>query len=169
MDQYGIQWISSVNHHDLKTSAAGQLIIDPRSEEDLMASANSSCGPPTEDDEGDGSIEASATTTNIDQIAAENLIFMARDAQMLSATTSTTNGTNGTVVVTTSDGEQIDCDAIMEQAALIQQHEDTGGGGGGDGDGDEVYRMHDYTDTTPQMVTEEVITDDWVQHQGEER
>ncbi|XP_075148808.1 uncharacterized protein LOC142222520 [Haematobia irritans] len=171
--QYGgIQWIqhhSSINHQvggrrtvgssgrgDMKTT--NELIIDhaPPCDEDLMASANSSSDYIANDDDVDGA-------TNIDQIAAENLIFMARDGQMV-AEIITTNGTdkNGAVVMTTSDGEQIDCDAIMEQAALIQQHEDTGGGG-------EVYTVDPYGDTTPQMVTEEVITDDWVQHQGEER
>lgn len=153
----GIQWIQhhSVNNSgDMKT--AGQLLIDPHPprEEDLMASANSSSSyMATEDDEPD-----SAT---IDQIAAENLIFMARDGQMVTEIiTNATTDKDGNVVVTASDGEQIDCDAIMEQAALIQQHEDAGGG---------VYSVDHFTENTPQMVTEEVITDDWVQHQGEER
>ncbi|KAM7359217.1 uncharacterized protein ACRADG_012923 [Cochliomyia hominivorax] len=155
----GIQWIQhhSSNHSshtgDMKT--AGQLIIDPQPprEEDLMASANSSSDFMTTDNETD-----SAT---IAQIAAENLIFMARDGQMVTEIiTNTTTDTNGTVVVTASDGEQIDCDTIIEQAALIQQHEDAGGG---------VYSVDHFVENTPQMVTEEVITDDWVQHQGEER
>lgn len=176
--QYGgIQWIQHSSVHqkhstghvggvrgvagDMKT--AGQLIIDPQPpcDEELMAGANTSSDYiATEDDD---------ATDNIDQIAAENLIFMARDGQMVAEIIST-NGTdkNGAVVVSASDGEQIDCDAIMQQAALIQQHEDTGGGGGGGtggGGGGDIY----YTDRSPQMVTEEVITDDWVQHQGEER
>uniref|UniRef100_A0A1I8NCD8 C2H2-type domain-containing protein n=1 Tax=Musca domestica TaxID=7370 RepID=A0A1I8NCD8_MUSDO len=176
--QYGgIQWIQHSSVHqkhstghvggvrgvagDMKT--AGQLIIDPQPpcDEELMAGGNTSSDYiATEDDD---------ATDNIDQIAAENLIFMARDGQMVAEIIST-NGTdkNGAVVVSASDGEQIDCDAIMQQAALIQQHEDTGGGGGGGtggGGGGDIY----YTDRSPQMVTEEVITDDWVQHQGEER
>ncbi|XP_065371592.1 uncharacterized protein LOC135963597 [Calliphora vicina] len=155
----GIQWIQhhSSNHSshagDMKT--AGQLMIDPQPprEEDLMASANSSSDYMATEDEAD-----SAT---IAQIAAENLIFMARDGQMMTEIiTNSTTDANGTVVVTASDGEQIDCDAIMEQAALIQQHEDAGGG---------VYSVEHFSENTPQMVTEEVITDDWVQHQGEER
>ncbi|XP_061395219.1 uncharacterized protein LOC133330828 [Musca vetustissima] len=176
--QYGgIQWIQHSSVHQQKHSSihvgsirgggvtgdmktAGQLIIDPQPpcDEELMASTagntTSSEYMATEDDD---------ATDNIDQIAAENLIFMARDGQMV-AEIIPTNGTdkNGAVVVTASDGEQIDCDAIMQQAALIQQHEDSGGGGGG---GADIY----YTDRSPQMVTEEVITDDWVQHQGEER
>lgn len=156
----GLQWIQhhSSNHSsshtgDMKT--AGQLLIDPQPPraEDLMATSavNSSSDFMATEDETD-----SAT---IAQIAAENLIFMARDGQMVTEIiTNATTDTNGTVVVTASDGEQIDCDTIMEQAALIQQHEDAGGG---------VYS--DFTENTPQMVTEEVITDDWVQHQGEER
>ncbi|KNC29754.1 hypothetical protein FF38_05205 [Lucilia cuprina] len=157
----GIQWIQhhSSNHSsshtgDMKT--AGQLLIDPQPprEEDLMASAtNSSADFMHTEDETD-----SAT---IAQIAAENLIFMARDGQMMTEIiTNATTDANGTVVVTASDGEQIDCDSIMEQAALIQQHEDAGGG---------VYTVEHFSENTPQMVTEEVITDDWVQHQGEER
>lgn len=149
----GIQWIQHhSNHSDMKT--AGQLLIDPHPprEEDLMASVNSSSDYMVTEDEGD--------PTNIDQIAAENLIFMARDGQMVTDITSARTDRNGTVVVTASDGEQIDCEDIMQQAALIQQHEDAGGG---------VYSVEHYSENTPQMVTEEVITDDWVQHQGEER
>ncbi|XP_073817194.1 uncharacterized protein [Musca autumnalis] len=165
--QYGgLEWIQHSSVHqkhssthlvgsrssgDMKT--AGQLVIGPQPpcDEELMANTGNTRYITTDDDD---------ATDNIDQIAAENLIFMARDGQMV-AEIIPTNGTdkNGAVVVTASDGEQIDCDAIMQQATLIQQHEDTGGGGG------DIY----YTDTSPQMVTEEVITDDWVQHQGEER
>lgn len=162
--QYGgMQWLqnhSTAMHSHMSGSAsgdmktAGQLVIDPQPprEEDLMASsANSSSDyMGTEDDEPD------TTTASIDLLAAENLILMARDGHMVTE--------NGSVVVTASDGEQIDCEDIMRQAALIQQHEDTGGG---------VYidsaSVEQFDDTTPQMVTEEVITDDWVQHQGEER
>lgn len=162
MDNHGYGGIQWIQHHrdnlsshvgDMKT--AGQLLIDPQPphEEDLMASANSSSDFMVTEDETD-----SVTTA---QIAAENLIFMARDGQMVTEIiTNVAHDANGTVVVTASDGEQIDCDTIMEQAALIQQHEDAGGG---------VYTVEHYTENTPQMVTEEVITDDWVQHQGEER
>ncbi|XP_055923940.1 uncharacterized protein LOC129954209 [Eupeodes corollae] len=69
--------------------------------------------------------------SNIDQIAAENLIFMARDGQM----------------------EIIDSQSEVHGAT----NDDSG-----------IVNFHDdYAET--QMVTEEVITDDWVQHQGEER
>ncbi|XP_055848137.1 RE1-silencing transcription factor [Episyrphus balteatus] len=69
--------------------------------------------------------------SNIDQIAAENLIFMARDGQM----------------------------EIIDGRSEVHH-------GGNDDSG--IVNFHDdYAET--QMVTEEVITDDWVQHQGEER
>lgn len=78
--------------------------------------------------------------SSIDQIAAENLIFMARDGQMeLIDTGGTEVHSNGGT--TTSVGGNDD-------SGIVNFHDD-------------------YAET--QMVTEEVITDDWVQHQGEER
>lgn len=83
------------------------------------------------DSEGDsGNHTDYLVSTNLDQIAAENLIFMARDGQM----------------------------EIIDGSSDVADGNDDSG----------IVNFHeDYAET--QMVTEEVITDDWVQHQGEER
>lgn len=143
---FGIQWIQ--DRGDLKTTN-GQLIVKPQiPSEDDLALANDENGADrgvyhlvTGNDD-DGGIP---NEVDIDQIAAENLIFMARDGQMVAEIIDASTDDNGTVV--TSD--EIDCSEVLQQ---------TGNG-----------FIESFVDTTPQMVTEEVITDDWVQHQGEER
>ncbi|XP_011182607.2 uncharacterized protein Znf569_1 [Zeugodacus cucurbitae] len=145
---FEIQWIQD-DQDDLKTSN-GQLLVKPQisSEDELLANDAAGAGRGTyhlvsghdEDDNVPNEVD-------IDQIAAENLIFMARDGQMVTEIIDATAADNGTVVVATSD--EIDCSEVLQHA----------------GNG----FMDSFVDTTPQMVTEEVITDDWVQHQGEER
>lgn len=78
-------------------------------------------------------VTGNATDEDLDQMAAENLIFMARDGQ-LSEIIAANEGGGGTVLIT-----------------------DTG----------TVYA--ESFDDDAQVVTEEIITDDWVQHQGAER
>uniref|UniRef100_A0A1B0B4W6 C2H2-type domain-containing protein n=1 Tax=Glossina palpalis gambiensis TaxID=67801 RepID=A0A1B0B4W6_9MUSC len=161
MDNH-IRWLQSANdsrmEDDMKT--AGHLLVESQPQPELLANGGSNSDYMATEDECD--------STSIDQIAAENLIFMARDGQMVTEII-TTQGidSNGAVVVAASDGTQIDCEAVMAQAGLLQQHEDLSDSGGG------VYvdgtNVQQYRENTPQMVTEEVITDDWVQHQGEER
>ncbi|XP_054726448.1 uncharacterized protein LOC129236221 [Anastrepha obliqua] len=163
---FEIQWIEG-NPEDLKT-AGGQLIVKPQvpSEEELLANGVVGGSRATYHlvsgaDDNDGNVP---NEVDIDQIAAENLIFMARDGQMVTEIIGDTTDDNGAVVVAATAG--IDCAEALQQAAaavlasneLTHVQEDTGGGFG-----------ENYVDNTPQMVTEEVITDDWVQHQGEER
>ncbi|XP_017047099.1 uncharacterized protein LOC108092112 [Drosophila ficusphila] len=75
-----------------------------------------------------------ATGEDLDHMAAENLIFMARDGQLSEIMAA--NEAGGTVLVTA--------------------------------DGTTVAYAESFDDDA-QVVTEEVITDDWVQHQGAER
>lgn len=145
---FEIQWIQE-DQDDLKT-ANGQLIVKSQlpSEDELLVNDAADAGREayqlvTGNDE-DGNVP---NEVNIDQIAAENLIFMAHDGQMVTEIIDATRANNTTVVVATSD--EIDCSEVLQQ---------TGNG-----------FIDSFVDTTPQMVTEEVITDDWVQHQGEER
>uniref|UniRef100_A0A6P4ET55 LOW QUALITY PROTEIN: uncharacterized protein LOC108043959 n=1 Tax=Drosophila rhopaloa TaxID=1041015 RepID=A0A6P4ET55_DRORH len=77
---------------------------------------------------------AGATGEDLDHMAAENLIFMARDGQLSEMMAA--NEAGGTVLVTA--------------------------------DGTTVAYAESFDDDA-QVVTEEVITDDWVQHQGAER
>nr|XP_036675328.1 zinc finger protein 646-like [Drosophila suzukii] len=77
---------------------------------------------------------AGATGEDLDHMAAENLIFMARDGQLSEIMAA--NEAGGTVLVTA--------------------------------DGTTVAYAESFDDDA-QVVTEEVITDDWVQHQGAER
>lgn len=162
---FQIQWIEG-DTEDLKTSG-GQLIVKRQvpSEEELLAngmvSADGAAFHIVSGDDVDGNIP---TEVDIDQIAAENLIFMARDGQMVTEIIGATTDENGTVVVSASDNG--DCAEVFKQAAaaVISSNELTNGHeNGGVGFGE------NFDDNTPQMVTEEVITDDWVQHQGEER
>lgn len=80
------------------------------------------------------------TEEDIDQIAAENLIFMARDGQVVSEMIEECNED----IIHTSNHNAV--------------HNDHSG-----------IEQFDANYCEAQMVTEEVITDDWVQHQGEER
>ncbi|EDV90545.1 uncharacterized protein LOC6569668 [Drosophila grimshawi] len=76
---------------------------------------------------------------DLDHMAAENLIFMARDGQLSEIIAANeANGGSSTVLITESDGN-------------------TG-----------VEYAESFEDDA-QVVTEEIITDDWVQHQGAER
>ncbi|XP_034489278.1 uncharacterized protein LOC117793019 [Drosophila innubila] len=78
-------------------------------------------------------VNGNATDEDLDHMAAENLIFMARDGQLSEIIAANESG-GGTVLITDSGvayAESFDDDA--------------------------------------QVVTEEIITDDWVQHQGAER
>ncbi|XP_017067200.2 LOW QUALITY PROTEIN: uncharacterized protein LOC108105239 [Drosophila eugracilis] len=102
----GIQWIQ---HH----VSAGDT-----SEVDIL-----------ESDGGGGN-----TGEDLDHMAAENLIFMARDGQLSEIMAANESG--GTVLVT-ADGTTVAYEESFDDDA--------------------------------QVVTEEVITDDWVQHQGAER
>lgn len=79
-------------------------------------------------------VNGNATDEDLDHMAAENLIFMARDGQ-LSEIIAANEGGGGTVLITDS-GTVAYAEAFDEDA---------------------------------QVVTEEIITDDWVQHQGAER
>ncbi|XP_017142965.1 uncharacterized protein LOC108156152 [Drosophila miranda] len=72
-----------------------------------------------------------ATGEDLDHMAAENLIFMARDGQLSEIIT------GGNAVIVTADGHAVSYAESLDDDA--------------------------------QVVTEEVITDDWVQHQGAER
>ncbi|CAD6993232.1 unnamed protein product [Ceratitis capitata] len=163
---FQIQWIQG-NRDDLKT-AGGRLIVKPQvSPEDELLAHNLVS---TTDEaaayhlvSGAGDDSNVPTEVDIDQIAAENLIFMSRECQMVTEIIDATTDESGTVVVSASDG--IDCTEALQQAAaavmanqLAEEQEDAGGG-----------FIDSFVDNTPQMVTEEVITDDWVQHQGEER
>ncbi|KAM8706340.1 hypothetical protein ACLKA7_010592 [Drosophila subpalustris] len=78
-------------------------------------------------------VNGNATDEDLDHMAAENLIFMARDGQ-LSEIIAANEAGGGTVLIT-----------------------DTG-----------VAYAESFDDDA-QVVTEEIITDDWVQHQGAER
>ncbi|KAH8267327.1 hypothetical protein KR018_010945 [Drosophila ironensis] len=81
--------------------------------------------------------EAGHEEEDLDHMAAENLIFMARDGQLGEIiAASEACGTGGAVLVT-ADGTTV------------------------------AYA--DSFDDDAQVVTEEIITDDWVQHQGAER
>ncbi|XP_022209372.2 zinc finger protein 208 [Drosophila obscura] len=80
----------------------------------------------------DGYLVTDGTTgEDLDHMAAENLIFMARDGQLSEIIT------GGNAVIVTADGHTV---------AYAESFDDDA-----------------------QVVTEEVITDDWVQHQGAER
>ncbi|KAH8381852.1 hypothetical protein KR009_000652 [Drosophila setifemur] len=82
---------------------------------------------------GAGEDEADGEDEDLDHMAAENLIFMARDGQL-----GEIEGCGpGTTVLVTADGTTV---------AYAESFDDDA-----------------------QVVTEEVITDDWVQHQGAER
>lgn len=79
-------------------------------------------------------VNGNATDEDLDQMAAENLIFMARDGQLSEIIAA--NETDGETVLITDSG-------TVEYAESF--------------------------DDDAQVVTEEIITDDWVQHQGAER
>ncbi|XP_037947301.1 zinc finger protein 418-like isoform X2 [Teleopsis dalmanni] len=91
---------------------------------------------------------------NIQQIAAENLIFMASDGQML-AEYITAKDEQCSVVISPDDNSAFGVGTITAEDG-IENHSDS------------ESRFIDFGDTSPQIVTEEVITDDWVQRQGEE-
>lgn len=77
---------------------------------------------------------AGASGEDLDHVAAENLIFMARDGQLSEIMAA---NEAGRTVLVTADGTTV---------AYAESFDDDA-----------------------QVVTEEVITDDWVQHQGAER
>ncbi|XP_064549205.1 zinc finger and BTB domain-containing protein 41 [Drosophila montana] len=79
-------------------------------------------------------VNGNATDEDLDHMAAENLIFMARDGQ-LSEIIAANEAGGGTVLITDSG-----------TVAYAESFDDDA-----------------------QVVTEEIITDDWVQHQGAER
>ncbi|XP_067619168.1 uncharacterized protein [Eurosta solidaginis] len=158
---FQIHWSS------LKT-VNGQLIVKAQAppEDDLLSNGVVDGGDSAPfhlvagDDDGDGNVP---NAVDIDQIAAENLIFMARDGQMVTEILGANTDNDGTVVVAASEG--IEREVLQQAAQAVMagnnlSHEQEEGCGGFD---------ETFVDTTPQMVTEEVITDDWVQHQGEER
>ncbi|EDW16664.1 uncharacterized protein LOC6575187 [Drosophila mojavensis] len=79
-------------------------------------------------------VNGNATDEDLDHMAAENLIFMARDGQLSEIIAANESG--GSTVLITDSG-------TVSYAAAF--------------------------DEDAQVVTEEIITDDWVQHQGAER
>ncbi|XP_062125576.1 uncharacterized protein LOC133838473 [Drosophila sulfurigaster albostrigata] len=112
-DYGGIQWIQ-------QHSETSDLLENGANENEVTAAAAYL-------------VNGNATDEDLDHMAAENLIFMARDGQ-LSEIIAANEAGGGTVLITDSGvayAESFDDDA--------------------------------------QVVTEEIITDDWVQHQGAER
>lgn len=79
-------------------------------------------------------VNGNATDEDLDHMAAENLIFMARDGQLNEIIAANESG--GSTVLITDSG-------TVSYAAAF--------------------------DEDAEVVTEEIITDDWVQHQGAER
>ncbi|KAH8361103.1 hypothetical protein KR200_007182 [Drosophila serrata] len=118
-DYGGIQWIQ---HHPAAGDSSETDIMEHEDADgdDMVSGADG-------DPNGDGDADA-----DLDHMAAENLIFMARDGQL---------------------GEII---AANEGTVLVTA------------DGTTVAYAESFDDDA-QVVTEEVITDDWVQHQGAER
>ncbi|KAH8381672.1 hypothetical protein KR093_010516 [Drosophila rubida] len=111
-DYGGIQWIQ-------QHSESSDMLENGANENEVTAAAYL--------------VNGNATDEDLDHMAAENLIFMARDGQ-LSEIIAANEAGGGTVLITDSGvayAESFDDDA--------------------------------------QVVTEEIITDDWVQHQGAER
>ncbi|KAH8418038.1 hypothetical protein KR222_010847 [Zaprionus bogoriensis] len=79
-------------------------------------------------------VNGNATDEDLDHMAAENLIFMARDGQLSEIIAA--NEAGGSTVLITDSGSVAYAESFDDDA---------------------------------QVVTEEIITDDWVQHQGAER
>ncbi|KAH8294338.1 hypothetical protein KR054_011421 [Drosophila jambulina] len=118
-DYGGIQWIQ--HHPAAGDSSETDILEHEDADGDGMVSGADG------DPDGDGDADV-----DLDHMAAENLIFMARDGQLGEIIAAN----EGTVLVT-ADGTTV---------AYAESFEDDA-----------------------QVVTEEVITDDWVQHQGAER
>ncbi|ALC45436.1 CG7987 [Drosophila busckii] len=119
-DYGGIQWIQQ------HASA-----VDSEADTDMLENDDADAG---ESEVTAAYLVNNATDEDLDHMAAENLIFMARDGQ-LSEIIAANDGGGGTVLITDS--------GTVEYAESF--------------------------DDDAQVVTEEVITDDWVQHQGAER
>lgn len=182
----GIKWIQT------KTTGS-HIIIDsqPPNEEDLMANNSSAdednylvAATDADDEDVEEAVVLPSDTDQLAQIAAENLIFMARDGQMVGEIITTgADGDETETMIVTTNGNTLDCEAVLQQVVALSNHQthhqhivdqqELMQQVVLEASEDHCYTTNadgmEYVETTPQMVTEEVITDDWVQHQGEER
>ncbi|XP_055372506.1 zinc finger protein 616 [Condylostylus longicornis] len=155
MDNQGfsIQWIPVEN--SLNVTNEEVITMEARTEEDNNVH---------------NYIEMSSLPTNLDQIAAENLIYMAHD---------------GHIDTICEDLIEEDPDGVTEHSnpsQIVQVYHSNGHNDNNSRNINEVVIQHNEIVNTEnesvedqsqyfecQVTTEEIITDDWVQQQGEER